>query len=70
MRTPFLRKEKDSGGAGGLPLQVSTGTTKPDIVVPVVRVVVVASRTTAVIAIVVPRAAPQHFKTQPLKQTF
>ena len=62
MHAPFLRKEKDSGFVQ----QSSTGATKTDIVVPVIRFVVVAVGTTANITIIVPRAAAQNYSTLPL----
>jgi len=47
---------------------VSTGATKPDIVVPVVRIVPVAVGAPAVVTIIVPRAAAHNILTPPPQQ--
>lgn len=67
MHASFLRKEKNSGHGVFHPHDLNTGATKSDVVVPFVRIVVVAVRTAEVFRIiVVPRPAAQDIEPCPL----
>lgn len=67
MHTFFLRKEKNSGHEGFHPHVPNTGATKSNIVVPFVRIVVVAVGAAEVVRIIiVPGPAAQDIEPYPL----